>query len=213
MARGDPWLVGLVTRSLQISLAATAVAALVGLPLAGALSAAGPRLRGLLVPVVRVGAMLPTVLVGLCVALLVGHPGAPGSGSWRIGTPLAVGIGQAMLALLVVVALAEPVFHAVRARLLKTVWTLGAAPDHAWLLLAGEVRTGLASAVVAGFARVVGEAGSALVLGGGSLTVAAAVATQAEQQAWSRAVALGITLAMLALLAGALWVKCRDDGC
>jgi ABC-type tungstate transport system substrate-binding protein len=66
---------------------------------------------------------------------------------------------------------------------------------------------------VGGFARVVGEAGSALVLGGGSLTIAAAVATQAEQQAWSRAVALGITLTMPALMAGALWVRWRDDGC
>ena len=67
--------------------------------------------------------------------------------------------------------------------------------------------------LAAGFTRVVGEAGSALVLGGGSLTLAAAVATQAERHAWNRAVALGITLAVCALIGGALWVKWRDDGC
>jgi tungstate transport system permease protein len=208
---GDPWLLGLVGRSLQISLAATLLAAFVGLPLAGALAAARPKIRAVVVPMVRVGAMLPAVSVGLCTAFLFAPRGAPSAGMWRLGAPFAVGCGQGILALLVVVALAEPVLHAARVRLLKTVWTLGAAPAHAWLLLAGEARRGLGAAVVAGFARVVGEAGSALVLGGGGLTFAAAVATQAEQQAWSRAVALGITLTMLALLAGALWVRWRDE--
>jgi tungstate transport system permease protein len=210
IAAGDPGLVALVTRTLAVSLAATLVAALVGLPAAGALAAAAPPVRRVCLPLVRILAMLPAVLIGLLVALALG---SRGGAVWGVGTAVAVAVGQGLMALLVVAALAEPVFREVRQRLQKTAWTLGATPDRTWWLLAGEARAGLAAAVAAAFARVVGEAGSALVLGGTSVTLAAAVVTHAERESWSRAVALGVMLSVLAVGAGTVFVKLRDDGC
>src|SRR5438552_764202 len=64
----------------------------------------------------------------------------------------------------------------------------------------------------AAFARVVGEAGSALVLGGAGATMAAAIASQGHQQAWSRAAALGFVLSVLAIGTAAVAVRLRDDG-
>jgi tungstate transport system permease protein len=212
IGRADPWLAELVLRSLRISLGATLCAAALGLPLAGALAAAGPPARRALVPLFQGAAMMPAVLIGVLVALVFGGRGGP-SGAGILGTALAIGIGQTILGLVVVVSAAEPALRDVRSRLMTTVRTLGVGPAHSWWVLAVEARHRLLAVVVSAFARVVGEVGSALVLGGGSGTIAAAMATSGAHQAWSRAVALGIVLSAIAVLAVGVVVKLRNNVC
>jgi tungstate transport system permease protein len=210
--RADPSLTDLVVRSLEVSLVATLCAALLGLPLAAGLAAAPNRLRSVAVPLFRMAAALPAVLIGLLVLLMVGAEEGSETGS-ATGVMLAVGLGQAALGLVVVVALAEPVLRRGRERLLKTLLTLGVGTRLAWWVLVREARRGLCAAVAGAWVRVIGETGSALVLGGAGVTMAAAIVSLADQQDWSRVVALGMVLSVLAISAGVLAVKLRGDGC
>jgi tungstate transport system permease protein len=211
IASADPALVTVVVRTVQISLGATLCAALLGLPLAGGLAAAPSGVRRFVLPVIQAAAALPAVLVGL-VVLLALSAGREGAGL-SLGSGLAVALGQLILALLVVTTLAEPVFRQVRGRLWPTALTLGLGPGRAWWMILHEGRAGLTAAVVAAFVRVVGEVGSAMLLGGAGATVAVAIVNQAERQAWSAVVALGLILSALAVVASAVFVRLRDNAC
>ena len=93
---GDAELAQIVLLSLQISLSAVALAALVGMPLGAALALFRFRGRGALVVVLNALMGLPPVVVGLFVYLMLSRAGPLGE-LGLLFTPSAMVIAQAIL--------------------------------------------------------------------------------------------------------------------
>jgi tungstate transport system permease protein len=193
----DPTLGRIVALSLSVSLSATVVASLLGLPLGGVLAIY--RFRGRTAIVLALNALLglPPVLVGLVLYLLLSRSGPLGALGLLL-TPGAMVLAQAILALPIVAALAH--------RALEQAWTDygdafladGAGRLRALPHLLTIARPGVLTAVLAGFGRTVSEVGAILVVGGNiagyTRTMTTAIALETSKGDLPLAVGLGLVL-------------------
>jgi tungstate transport system permease protein len=199
----DARVLEVVGLSLGVSLAATTLATIIGLPAALALGLARfPGRRGLRA-LVRALMMLPAVLIGLMVYLLLGRDGMLG-GFGLLYTPWAIVLAQALLAFPLVTALFLGALESVDPLLLDGVRTTGAGP---WWTARAAIRQSapaLFAAALTGFARVIGETGMTLMVGGNILnetrTMTTAIATETMRGEFETAIALGIVLLGLSIL-------------
>jgi tungstate transport system permease protein len=198
----DRELVAITLNSVRFSLSSTAISAAVGIP-AGVLLAFGrfPGRRGV-IAVMHTLMALPTVVVGLLVYSFISRSGPLGQFG-ILFTPTAVVIGQSILALPIVTSLVYGAVVAVDEGLRETLLTLGASgPRIVWKTLL-EARIGIASAVLSGFGRVIGEVGVSMMLGGNirwyTRTMTTALALETQRGAFSLALSLGIVLMIIAL--------------
>ncbi len=188
--------------SLRVSLAATALAALAGVPLGAWLGQA--RFPGRRAVVVATNTLMavPTVLIGLVVYALLSQRG-PLAALHLLYTPAAMALGAALLALPLVVALARAAVETLDPRARETAVTLGAGRWRTILVLAREASPAIGAAILSAFGRVVSELGIALMVGGNirgetrTLTTAMTLATQ--QGDFALAVTLGGVLLGVAL--------------
>jgi tungstate transport system permease protein len=151
--------------SLRVSLSATAVATLLGLPLGAALAVW--RFPGRAAIVVAANALLglPPVVVGLALYLLLSHSG-PLGGLGLLFTPAAMVVAQAMLALPIVIALAHRAAEERWSDYGDALMDLGASRLRAIPALIAMARASMLTAVLAGFGRTVSEVGAIIIVGG-----------------------------------------------
>lgn len=195
----DTWEITGLT--LRVSLSATLVAFLLGVP-AGAVLALG-RFRGrrVLLAVANTGMGLPPVVVGLFVTVLLWRDGPLGS-LGLLYTPTAMVLAQAAIATPVVVALTAAALQQVDPDFLLQMRGLGATRARALGALLREARLPLLAAGMAGFGAVVSEVGAAQMVGGNLagetrvLTTAAVLATSRGQ--FALAIAFGLVLLAIA---------------
>lgn len=188
--------------TLRVTAGATAVAALVGVPLGAAIGLAARPTRSLFRVMLYTLYALPPVLAGLLGYLLLSRSGPLGS-LGLLFTPAAIVIVEAFLATplvagLTIAALAEvppPVREAVRAS--------GAGRALAQWTLVREARFGILAGVMVGFGRSLAEVAGALLVGGNSRhetrTLGTAILQQTTQGDFGAALALGGVLLALAL--------------
>lgn len=162
---GDPRLYAIVALSLEVSLAATAIAAAIGLP-AGALLALA-RFPGRAIVVVFLNAMmgLPPVVVGLVVYLLLSRAGPLGP-LGLLFTPSAMTIAQTILIVPIVAALSRQTIEDAWAEHGDQLRSLGATRRQAALTLLWDQRFALATVLLAGFGRASAEVGAVMIVGG-----------------------------------------------
>ncbi|MBI4508483.1 MAG: ABC transporter permease [Deltaproteobacteria bacterium] len=188
--------------SLRVSLAATVLASLVGIPLGTCLGST--RFPGRRTLVVATNALMavPTVLIGLLVYALLSKRGPLGP-LGLLYTPTAMIFGEALLALPLIVALSRAAVENLDVRAKETAVTLGAGPFRTVMVLANEARPALLAAILGAFGRVVSELGIALMVGGNirgetrTLTTTMTLATSRGD--FELAAALGVVLLVLAL--------------
>jgi tungstate transport system permease protein len=202
IAELDRELVAITWNSIRFSLSSTAISALAGIP-AGVLLAFGrfPGRRGV-VTVFHTLMALPTVVVGLLVYSFISRSGPLGE-LGILFTPTAIILGQSVLALPIITSLVYGAVVAVDEGLRETLLTLGASgPRIVWKTLL-EARIGIASAVLSGFGRVIGEVGVSMMLGGNirwyTRTMPTALALETQRGAFVLALSLGIVLMAVAL--------------
>ncbi|MFW5694121.1 MAG: ABC transporter permease [Alkalispirochaeta sp.] len=197
----DRELVAITFNSMRFALASTAIAAVLSTPL-GVLIAfrefAGKRL---LVSALHTLMGLPTVVVGLLVFSLLSRSG-PLGGLGLMFSPAAVIIGQAALALPIVLSLVYSGLSRLDRELMETLVTLGASPAQRITKILREGRVAVASAILTAFGRVVGEVGTAMMLGGNirwyTRTITTAIALETQKGAFALSVALGVVLLVVA---------------
>ena len=187
----------IVALSLGVSLAATAIAALIGLPLGAVLAVY--RVSGRQGWILLANALLglPPVVVGLALYLLLSRAG-PLGGLGLLFTPAAMVAAQALLALPVVTALGHSTSASVWRRYGDDFLALGLtrlqAMPHLFRIGQNESLT----AVLAGFGRSVSEVGAILVVGGNiagyTRTMTTAITLETSQGHLAYAMALGIVL-------------------
>jgi tungstate transport system permease protein len=195
----ETWAITLLT--LQVSLTATAIAALVGMPLGAAVALGSFRGRRLLLAAANTGMGLPPVVVGLFVTVLLWRSGPLGA-LGLLYTPAAMVVAQAAIATPVVVALVAAALQQVDPEFLVQMRGLGATRVRALSALVAEARLPLLAAAMAAFGAVVSEVGAAQMVGGNLagetrvLTTAAVLATSRGE--FALAIAFGLVLLLIA---------------
>jgi tungstate transport system permease protein len=151
--------------SLRVSLSATAVATVLGLPFGAALAVW--RFPGRAAIVVAANALLglPPVVVGLVLYLLLSRSG-PLGGLGLLFTPAAMIVAQAVLALPIVTALAHRAAEERWSDYGDALMDLGASRLRAIPALIAMARASMLTAVLAGFGRTVSEVGAIIIVGG-----------------------------------------------
>lgn len=201
LAQAHHEILSIVGLSLSVSAGATVMAALVGVPVGFAIGLAEFPGRRLFITIFNSLMAIPTVVVGLFVYCLVTSQGPLGVFG-LLFTPWAMVMGQFILGTPIVVALTISAVQSLDPRVRLTIMSLGAGRLRGALTLVSEARFALVAAIVASFARVISEVGSAMIVGGNikgyTRTMTTAIALETSKGEFGQAIALGIVLLLLA---------------
>jgi tungstate transport system permease protein len=199
---GDPELLGILRRSLVFALSSTALAGLIGLPLAGLLTRRRFPGRRVILTFFNAFMALPTVVVALALYGLISRSGPLGY-LGLLFSPAAVIVGQTVLILPIVVSLASAAMGQADPRLTETVRSLGGGRLRSLETLVREQLPAILAAILGGFGRAIGEVGVSMMLGGNirhyTRSMTTAIALETNRGAFELAVALGIVLIVVAL--------------
>ena len=198
--------------SLQVSLLATVISLLLGLPFGTWLALGNFRGRSLLLSIVNTGMALPPVVVGLVVAITLWRSGPLGD-LRLIYTPWAIIIAQTVIAAPVVTGLTAAALEALDPRLQQQLLGLGASrPQMIWHLWR-EARLPLLAALMAGFGSVISEVGASMMVGGNirgqTRVLTTAIVLETSKGEFGNALALSALLLVITYLInlGLTWVQ------
>jgi tungstate transport system permease protein len=152
-------------RSVAVSVTSTVIALIIGLPAGTALALSRARGRRAAVAVVNTGMAVPTVVVGLVVALLLWRSG-PFGDLGLIYTLRGMVIAQVLIATPLITGITVAALGLLPADLSEQLRSLGAStPQMVWRLWL-EARLPLLAAAMAGFGHAISEVGAATIVGG-----------------------------------------------
>jgi len=195
-------LVEIVSLSLWVSLNATLLAALVGLPLGAAAAVLRFPGRDTLVSALNASMGLPPVVVGLAVYLLLSRAGPLGE-MGLLFTPQAMIFAQFLLITPVIAALTRQTLADLDSHSREQLQVLNTRPTGMVAALMWEGRFSLITAVLAGFGRAMAEVGAVLIVGGNiegvTRVMTSAIAMETSRGNLALALALGLILVTLAV--------------
>ncbi len=202
----DAKLVEIVTLSLEVSLAAVVIAAVVGFPLGAALAVG--RFRGRQSIIVLLNALmgLPPVVVGLVVYLMLSRAGPLGDFG-ILFTPGAMIFAQAVLVTPIIAALSRQTIEDAWVEYQEQLRSLGANRLDAALTLLWDTRFSLVTVMLAGFGRAAAEVGAVMIVGGNidgvTRVMTTAIALETSKGDLPLALGLGIILVGLVIVVNA----------
>jgi tungstate transport system permease protein len=203
IARGDPELVQISGRSLLVSILATLLSALMGIPTGVALAMNPFPGRGLVNTIVNTGMGLPPVVVGLVVSIMLWRSG-PFGALQLIYTPTAMVIAQLLVAVPIVAGFTRSAIQAIEADQVDAFRVFGAAGIGLGAELIRAAVPGVVLAVAAAFGRAIAEVGASLMVGGNiagqTRVLTTAISLETGRGEFARAIALGLILLLLAFL-------------
>jgi tungstate transport system permease protein len=208
-------LVEILGRSARVSLSATAIAVILGVPAGTALALARFRGRQLLATFVYTGMALPTTVVGLVVALVLFRSGPLGSLN-LIYTTEGMVIAQVVIAAPLICGITLAAIRSLPSELPDQLLALGANRRQMVVRLWLEARVPLLAAVMAGFGHAISEVGAATMVGG-NINGQTQVLTTATVEDVSRgdfgpALGYGAVLLALAFVVNALLTTVQQRG-
>lgn len=197
--------------SVKVAVAATAIDALVGIPLAWVLARRRFWGHGLLDLLVTLPLTLPPTVTGYYLIVLLGRRGWLGAPlyavtGWSIAfTWYAAVVAATVMAMPLIVRTARAAIESVSADFEKAAYTLGRSEWRVALEVTLPLaRKGLLAGLVLGFARALGEFGATLMLAGNipgkTQTVPLAIYTAVETGESGQAVGLVVMLTALSCL-------------
>jgi tungstate transport system permease protein len=202
VASGDPTLLQIVLLSLGVSLAAVALATLIGLPLGAAIGVGRFRGRQAIIVLLNAFMGLPPVVVGLVVYLLLSRAGPLGS-LGLLFTPQAMIVAQTLLIFPIIAALARQAIEDAWVEYEEQLRSLGADGIGAALTLVWDIRYSLFTAVLAGMGRALAEVGAVMIVGGNidgvTRVMTTTIALETSKGDLPLALSLGLILIVLVL--------------
>lgn len=213
----DRDLLEIVALSLQVSLSAVALAALIGVPLGAALAVMRFPGRGGLIVLINALMGMPPVVVGLVVYLALSAQGPLGVLE-LLYTPTAMVIAQVILVTPIIAALSRASLAEMLLEYDETLRALGAGPLDTIATLLWDARFALVTALLAGLGRALAEVGAVMLVGGNidhlTRVMTTAIALETSRGALPLALGLGIVLLLmtLALNATVLALRARLEG-
>ncbi len=191
----------IVALSLQVSLAAVAIATLLGLPL-GATIAVGT-FAGRRAVIVALNALmgLPPVVVGLFVYLVLSRAGPLGE-LGLLFTPGAMVIAQTILILPIIAALTRQAVEDAWREYEEQLRSLGARGIGPALTVLWDIRFSLLTTVLAGLGRAAAEVGAVMIVGGNidGVTRVMTTAIALETSKGDLPLALGLGAVLIAIV-------------
>ena len=164
-ALGTAEFLHIVELSLTVSLSATVIASIVGLPCGAALAICRFPGRRLLILLANAFLGLPPVVVGLALYLMLSRSGPLGA-LGILFTPGAMVIAQALLATPIITALAHRAIEEPWREYGGALRVDGATRSRSIGMLLAIARGSVVTAVLAGFGRTISEVGAVLIVGG-----------------------------------------------
>jgi tungstate transport system permease protein len=196
----------IIALSLAVSVSATAIAGIIGLPLGAALAIWRFPGRPLLILAANALLGLPPAVVGLVLYLVLSGSGPLGS-LRLLFTPGAMVIAQAILALPIITALAHRAAENLWIAFGDALMDLGASKVRAVPALLAMGRLSMLTAVLAGFGRTISEVGAILVVGGNiagyTRTMTTAIVLETSKGDLPLALGLGLVLIGLTVMISA----------
>ena len=146
---------------------------------------------------------LPTVVIGLLVYAFISRRGP--LGGWDLlFTIEGMAIGQIILGTPIVVAYPATAIEGLDNRLRQTLMTLGASGAKLAMTSLWEARFLVLVAALTAFGRIVGEVGSAMMLGGNikwhTRTITTAITLETGKGDFALGIALGVILILISLI-------------
>jgi len=210
----DAGLLRIVRLSLFVSMSATAISGLVGVPLGAILAIYRFRCRQAVIVVFNALLGLPPVVVGLVVYLMLSRSGPLGLFG-LLFTPGAMIVAQALLVTPILTVFAERAFAESWLAYGDALRIDGASRLRAVSELLAMSRQGILTAFLAGFGRAIAEVGAIIIVGGNianvTRTMTTAIALETSRGDLPVALGLGLILIaiVLAVSAGAFWLTSR----
>ena len=200
IAAFDRDLLQIVGLSLYVSLSATLLAAVIGLPLGALVAIASFRGRSLVILLINALMGLPPVVVGLVVYLMLSNAG-PMGGFGLLYSPTAMIIAQTVLVTPIIAALCRQTIEDLRNEYDEQLRALGVGPLRAVPTLLWDGRFSLMTAGLAGFGRAAAEVGAVIIVGGNinHVTRVMTTAIALETSKGDLALALGLGLILLTI--------------
>lgn len=199
--QGDRETYSAVLATVQVSSLSMTVSLLIGIPLGYCLGYFDfPGKKGVRT-VVDTMLALPTVFIGLLVYAFISNRGP--LGEWGLLFTLSgIAIGQAILALPVVISLTATAVESLDRSLRLTLLSLGASGRQIFLTSIWEARLGILVAAVTATGRVLTEVGISMMVGGNikwhTRTITTAIALETNKGQFATGIALGIVLLAMA---------------
>ena len=212
IASGDADLAEIVLLSLEVSLAAVAIACAIGLPLGAALAVLRFPGRALAVVVLNALMGLPPVVVGLLVYLMLSNAGPLGV-LGLLYTPTAMIIAQTVLVTPIVAALTREVVESLREEYDEQLRSLGLGLRATIATLLWDARYSLLTVALAGFGRAIAEVGAVIIVGGNinhvTRVMTTTIALETSKGNLALALALGLILVTIALVVNGVVMAMR----
>ena len=146
---------------------------------------------------------LPTVVIGLLVYAFISRRG-PFGGWDLLFTVKGMAIGQIILGTPIVAAYTATAIDGLDDRLRQTLMTLGASGTRLAMTSLWEARFLVLVAALTAFGRIVGEVGSAMMLGGNikwhTRTITTAITLETGKGDFALGIALGVILILISLI-------------
>jgi len=200
--------------SLVVSGLATAISALIGIPLGTLLAEYDFRGKGAILTVVHTFMGLPPVVVGVFTFLVIMRSGPLGS-IGIVYTATAMVVVQVILATPIVAGFTHASLQVVDPRLGLAARSLGATRAQSVYAKMREARPGLIAAVIAGFGRVIAEVGAVTIVGGAisgqTDTLTTIVVKLTRQGQPGPALWVGLVLLVFALLVNVVLTRLQAD--
>ena len=202
----------IVALSLRVSISATCLAALLGLPLGALVAIASFPGRGLAILTINALMGLPPVVVGLVVYIMLSNAG-PMGGFGLLYSPAAMIIAQTVLITPIIAALSRQTIEDLRQEYDEQLRVLGVGPLRAVPTLIWDGRFSLATALLAGFGRASAEVGAVIIVGGNinhiTRVMTTAIALETSKGDLALALGLGVILLTIAVIVNALVLGLR----
>jgi tungstate transport system permease protein len=199
----DPEVIEITLRSLEISIAATTLAAIVCLPLGGFIHFHEFRGKRVLVNIIQTLYALPTVIAGLFLFLFISRAGPFGFLD-ILFTPAGMVLAQFILILPILIGLTISALSNIDREARLTVTSLGASGTQSVFTIMQEARFAILAAVLLGFGRAISEVGAAMMIGGNirgaTRVLTTAITLETSIGNFSLAIALGIILLGVAVI-------------
>ena len=198
--------------SLKVSLIATVISLVMGLPFGTWLALRKFHSRGFMLSLINTGMALPPVVVGLVVSILLWRNGLLGD-LRLIYTPTAIVIAQIVIAAPVMTGLTVAALQQLNPRLQLQLLGLGASRVQMIWALWREARLPLLAALMAAFGSVISEVGASMMVGGNirhqTRVLTTAIVLETSKGNFGPAVALGVLLLVIAFLVNAAltWIQ------
>ena len=199
----DREVLGISLLSLRVSLTATAISLLIGIPLGTLVALVRFPGRNLVIGLINTGMGMPPVVVGLFVSILLFRSG-PLGGLDLLYTPAAIIIAQVVIAAPIITGLTLAAMQQLPAKFRLQMLGLGASRLQLLWLLLRQAWMPMLAAVMAGFGAVISEIGASMMVGGNirGHTRVLTTATVMETGKGNFDVAIALSLLLLAITFG-----------